>query len=165
MRRKKQLNEEFASFLSKARIGDVAKSELDKVNKRALATGSYQKISQETHMDTIWISPFKEVVKEKNILCLNRLIDEQKYHYRFVISSYFYRPDHLIAFMFLYRCIATHGRCTANAPLLTQAGLQNLFKYDPKRFGQTAVHLAIGSRVKCTTNLAQEIGVYAYNYR
>jgi len=67
--KKKQLNEEFASFLAKARIGDVMKSELDKVNSRALVTGNYQKISREAHKDAIWISPFREVVKEKNILC------------------------------------------------------------------------------------------------
>ena len=65
------------------------KSELDKVNSRALVTGNYQKISREAHKDAIWISPFREVVKEKNILCLNRLIAEEKYNYRLVISSYF----------------------------------------------------------------------------
>ena len=90
--------------------------------------------------DAIWISPFKAVAKEINHKCLQQLVTAGK-------SA--------------YRCIALHVTSQGRP---TVQDLEQYFKYvDVQEYGATYIDIAVGSRVRCTHNLATELGNVNFN--
>ena len=90
--------------------------------------------------DALWISPFKAVAKEVNHKCLQQLISAGK-------SA--------------YRCIALHDTSQGRP---TVQELDQYFKYvDVQEYGATYIDIAVGSRVRCTHNLATELGNVNFN--
>ena len=58
-----------------------------------------------------------------------------------------------------YRCIARHRREGGSTQAITEADLKDYFKYsDATEYGACSVDIAVGSRVRCTHNLATELG-------
>jgi len=87
--------------------------------------------------EAIWLSPFQNVCDSINESAFKTLVDAGNFH---------------------YRCIATHQ---SGAERETEATLNKYFKYsNPKKYGATFIDLAVGMRVKCTDNLATELGIY-----
>lgn len=86
--------------------------------------------------DALWLAPFRHEVATVNGRFFQELVTQGNMH---------------------YRCIAFHT-CTEQAP--TEKELNEYFKYsDVQKFGATYVDLAVGSRVRCTHNLAQKLGM------
>ena len=95
----------------------------------------YHHLKHYLFQDAIWISPFRAVAKEINHKCLQQLVSAGKC---------------------AYRSIALHNTSQGSR---TVQDLEQYFKYsDVQEYGATYVDLAIGSRVRCTHNLATELG-------
>ena len=84
----------------------------------------------------MWISPFRDVAKEINDQAIVKLVAKGNE---------------------AYRCIA-HHKSTLGEP--TVEDIEQYFKYsDVQEYGATCLDIAIGSRVRCTHNLATELGM------
>ena len=127
---------QLAEALSRLRLGQVLDDDLDLLNTRILF--SHREALSKVSKDALFLCPTKEMVRAKNKDALQH----------FIISG----AEH-------FRCVAVHKQNeTLKRPPTTTINKALLKHYEDK-LSLPFIDLAIGSRVRCTVNLATNIGV------
>jgi hypothetical protein len=127
---------QLAEALSRLRLGQILDDDLDLLNTRILF--SHREALSKVSNDALFLCPTKEMVKAKNKDALQHFITSGAEH---------------------FRCVAVHKKNETLKRPPTSTINRSLLKHYEDKLSLPFIDLAIGSRVRCTVNLATNIGV------
>jgi hypothetical protein len=135
----------FPEFLKGARIGQVNHRSLAYINAHCLCKTQEEAVLK-AHTKAIWLTPTNKRVKEINDGNFAKLVANGATHFR-IMSHHIYAAGTL-----------------KHTGEKDQSVLEKLLKYTPTsviKFPPAYLDFAVGTRVRCTQNIAPAMGLYA----